>query len=129
MINEIAIRIAYPIKVGFFSINLKKKVTFRFDNLAMHLFREKQKIEAPEQLAEWRKAHNEYDALIHVLFASAESYCMEERKPFKLDLKRFAMGFAQADKEAIDKVIKTMQAAESFGFAATPGKKKVTAKV
>jgi len=128
MINKTSIKIAYPIRVGFLSINRTKKVWFSFDNLSLHLFRERHKIENGEQLAEWQKQHSEYDAMIHALYSAAESYAMQNRKEFKLDVKKFAFGFAQAKKDDIERVIKVWKDSQSFGSATIPGKKKAAAK-
>lgn len=128
MINKTSIKIAYPIRVGFLSINRTKKVWFSFDNLYFHLFRERHGIENGEQLAAWQKEHGEYDVMIYSLYAAAESYAMQNRKEFKLDVKMFAFGFAQAKKEDIERVIKVWKDSQSFGSATMPGKKKAAAR-
>jgi hypothetical protein len=129
MINKTSIKIAYPIRVGFLSINTTKRIDFSFDNLALHLFRERHKIETGEQLAEWQKKHGEYDAMIFALYSAAESHAMQQRKDFKLDVKKFAFGFAQAKKDDIEQVLKVWKDSQTFGTTTMPGKKKVTAKV
>lgn len=127
MINKTSIKIAYPIRVGFLSINRTKRIWFSFDNLSLHLFRERHNIENGEQLESWQKQHGEYDAMIFALYAAAESYAMQERKEFKLDVKKFAFGFAQADKSEIEKVLKVWKESQTFGTATIPGKKKAAA--
>ncbi len=127
MINKTSIKIAYPIRVGFFSINRTKRIDFSFDNLSLHLFRERHNIENGEQLSAWQKQHGEYDAMIFALYSAAESYAMQQRKEFKLDVKKFAFGFAQADKAEIEKVLKVWKDSQSFGSATLPGKKKAAA--
>jgi hypothetical protein len=128
MINKTSIKIAYPLKVGYFSINRTRTINFIFDNFALFLFREKNGINNGEDLAEWRIKHGDYDLMLHALFSAAESEAMQNRKKFDMDLKRFALGFAQADKKEIEKVIEVWKRSQTFGSATIPGKKKVMQK-
>ena len=124
MINRIDIKIPYPKKVGFISINFKKRVFFSFDNLSLFIFREDNKIETSKDLTEWQKQHPQFDMFVHAAYSAAKSYCMHERKPFKLDLNKFALGLAQLKKEELNNLIEVWKRSQTYGSANPPGKKK-----
>lgn len=124
MINQAKLKIPYPKRIWFFSINFSRTVNFSFDNLALFLFRERQKIESSEDFAKWQKNKGQFDYLIHVSFSAAESYCLQNKKKFDLDFKKYAIGFSQANKEDIEKLVKVWKDSMSYGATQLPGKKK-----
>ena len=129
MTNQVSIKINYPVRFGFISVNRKRTVNLSFDNLALFLFREDNELNDSNDLHEWQKKHNEFDILIHAVFAACKSWHLHNRKPFNFELKKFALGFAEAKKEDIEKVIEVWKRSQSYGAAELPGKKKAKVKV
>ena len=129
MINQVSIKINYPVRFGFISVNRKRTVNLSFDNLALFLFREDNELNNTVDLHEWQKKHNEFDILINAVFAACKSWHLQNRKPFNFELKKFALGFAEAKKEDIEKVIEVWKKSQSYGAAELPGKKKAKVKV
>ena len=129
MINKTSISINYPVRLGFISINRKRTVKLSFDNLALFIFREDNEIDTSEDLQKWQKQHNEFDFMIHAVFAACKSWHLQNKKTFNFELKKFAIGFADAKKEDIEKVIEVWKRSQNYGATDLPGKKKQAAKV
>lgn len=127
MINQVQIKLPYPVRVGFFSLNLKKSVSFSFDNFALFLFREKQIINAGTDLNTWVEKNGKYVMFVHGCFHAAESYCLHNRIKFDLDFKKFSIGLAQLPESDLKLLTDTWRKSQEFGAAELPGKKKVTA--
>jgi hypothetical protein len=124
MINRITIKIPYPKKFGIISFNTTKKVTFWFDNYAMFIFREDNKINTAEDLDKWRKEHGDYDFFARAAFSAVKSYCVQNRKKCNLELNKFALGLASADKDDIVRLTDVWKKSQEYGHATPPGKKK-----
>lgn len=127
MINQVKLKLPYPVRVGFFSLNLKKTVNFSFDNFALFLFREKQLINAGADLNTWMETHGKYDLFVHGCFHAAEAYCLHNRLKFDLDLKKFSLGLAQLPESDLKLLTDTWRKSQEFGAVEMPGKKKVKA--
>ena len=127
MINQVQIRLPYPVRVGFFSINRKINVHFSFDNLALFLFHQDEKINDSDGLKAWQEKHGKFDLFVYGAFYAAKSYAMHNRKEFTIDFKKFAVGLAQLDKSELERLSECWQRSQSYGAATIPGKKKVTA--
>jgi len=125
MINRVTIKLPYQKRFGLISINSKKKVSFSFDNLSLFIFREDNKIDTTEDFSKWRKEHSEFDLFVHAAFCAAKSYCMHEKKSFKLQLNKFALGLAQVDKDELQRLIDVWNNSQSYGADSIKGKKKV----
>lgn len=123
MINRYSLKISYPIKLGFLFINRKIKVNFSFDNYSIFLFGEDNKIESPEDLNNWKKEHGEFDLFVYAAYCAAKSYAIQNRKKFKLNLNKFALGLAQADKDELTKLTEVWKRSSEYG-ADYLGKKK-----
>lgn len=126
MINQVTIKLPYPVRVGLFSINRKIKVNFSFDNLSLFLFQQEEEITDSNGMKEWQEKHGKFDLFVYGAFYAAKAYAMHNRKEFKLDLKKFAVGLAELDKKELERLTETWQRSRSYGAADLPGKKKVT---
>jgi hypothetical protein len=128
VINQVKIKIPYQYRWGIFSLTFNRWVWFAFDNLSLFLFRERLKIETADDFAKWRKENGEHTAMIQAAYSAAESYYLSNKKPFKLDLKKFAIGFSSAKKEDLQKLIDVCKRSQQYGAAELPGKKKAKVK-
>lgn len=128
MINQVQIRLPYPVRVGFFSINRKITVHFSFDNLALFLFQQDEKITDSNGLNEWQEKHGKFDLFVYGAYYAAKSYTMHARKQFAIDFKKFAVGLAQLDKSELERLSECWQRSQSYGAAEIPGKKKAVTK-
>lgn len=126
MINQAKLVIPYPIRVGFISINKKRTINFSFDNLSLFLFRERHELKTADDFEKWKEDKGSFDYLVHAAYSAAESYCFHNRIKFDLDLNKFALGFAQTDKEDLKEFTKAWKNSNEYGIAELPGKKKVT---
>lgn len=124
MINQVQIRLPYPVRVGFFSINRKITVHFSFDNLSLFLFHQDEKINDSNEFKEWQEKHGKFDLFIYGAYYAAKSYAMHNRKELKIDFKKFAVGLAQLDKSELERLSECWQRSQSYGAATIPGKKK-----
>lgn len=124
MINKVTIKIPYPKKLGLIFLNTKKKVSFSFDNLSMFIFREDNKIDTVAHFNKWQKEHSDFDMFVYAAYAAAKSYSTNERKKFNLNLNKFALGLAQAEKSDLEKLTKVWKDSQSYGAERMPGKKK-----
>lgn len=124
MINQVTIQLPYPLRVGFFSINRKIKVHFSFDNLALFLFHQDEKIENSADFKAWQDKHGKFDLFVYGSFYAAKSWAMHNRKQFTVDFKKFAVGLAELDKTELEKITECWQRSQTYGAAELPGKKK-----
>ena len=106
MINQAKIAIPYPKQIGFISFNTKRTISFSFDNLSLFLFQQRHNLKSSEDFEKWKKDKGSFDYLIHAAFSAAESYCIHNRLKFDLDIKKFALGFAQANEKELESLIK-----------------------
>ena len=121
MINRIKVKMPYPIRVGFFIINIKKKIGFSFDNLATFLLHEV----VGSNLESWVKENGENRFFIEQYFAAHKSYCLHEKKDH-VNKERFIKGLSFADPETVDRIMKAATHAYQFGATeGIPNKKKV----
>ena len=125
MIHQIQIKIPYQKRWGIFSITVNKPISFCFDNFSLFLFRERLKIETPEDFAKWQKENGKNDLLVQAAFSAAESYCLHNRKKFDLDLKKFAVGLSSCKESELQKLIDCWKRSQEYGAIEPPGKKKV----
>ena len=72
--------------------------------------------------------HSEFDLFIHAAFSAAKSNAMHEKKDFKLNINKFALGLAQCGKEELEKLTEIWKRSQSYGSASIPGKKKIKGK-
>lgn len=128
MINQAKISIPYPTRIGFISFNTKRTINFSFDNLSLFLFQQRHNLKSSEDFEKWKKDKGSFDYLIHAAFSAAESYCIHNRLKFNLDIKKFALGFAQTDEKELERLITTWKTSSDYGFSELPGKKKVKGK-
>lgn len=105
-------------------LNTKKKVSFSFDNLAMFIFREDNKIDTVADFNKWQKEHSDFDMFVYAAFSAAKSYATKKRKRFDLALNKFALGLAQCQPSEIERLTKVWKDSQSYGAVKTPGKKK-----
>lgn len=128
MINQVQVRLPYPIRVGFFSLNRKIKLWFSFDNLSLFLFQQSEKIENSNDLKAWQETHGKYDLFVYGAYYAAKSYALQNRLKFNIDLKKFALGLSSLSEKEMEQLTKTWQTSQSYGRADLPGKKKAMAK-
>lgn len=128
MINQIQVRLPYPIRVGFFSLNRKIKLWFSFDNLSLFLFQQSEKIENSNDFKAWQESHGKYDLFVYGAYYAAKSYALQNRLKFNVDLKKFAVGLSGLSEKEMEQLTKTWQTSQSYGHADLPGKKKAKAK-
>jgi hypothetical protein len=128
MINQIKIDIPYQKRWGIFSITVKKKIWFSFDQLSLFLFYRDEKINDMNDLSEWRKNHGEFDLFVYGAYYAAKSYYMDKSEVFGIDFKKFAFGIAQLDKSKLEEIVKVWKTSQSYGAADLPGKKKAKVK-
>jgi hypothetical protein len=95
----------------------------------MFIFREDNKIETTKDLEKWRKNRGDYDFFACVAFSAAKSYSLQNRKKFKLELGKVALGLATAKKEDLERLTKAWKDSQEYGATQIPGKKKVVKKV
>lgn len=128
MINQVKVKLPYPVRVGFFSINTKKTVWFSFDNLSMFLFQQDEKITDSNGMKEWNEKHGKFDLFVYATFYAAKSYAMHNRIKFDLNFKKFAIGLANLTENEMKELTGVWQRSHGYGHSDLPGKKKVTAK-
>ena len=128
MINQVKIKLPYPIRVGFFSINRKKNIWLSFDNLSLFLFQQSEKINDSKDFEQWQEKHGKFDLFVYGAFYAAKSYAMHNRKTFDIDFKKFAVGLANLPENEMKELTEVWQRSQSYGGAKLPGKKKMTAK-
>lgn len=123
MINKLKLKVPYPIRVGFFSLNTKKTINFSFDNLSLFLFREDNGIETMADFNEWKKQHTDYDLFVLGAYYAAKSYAQHNRQKFNLNVSKFALGVASSGEENIKKLMSVWQRSNTYGSDSL-GKKK-----
>lgn len=128
MINKAKIKIPYPKKVGFISLNFKRTVKFSFDMFALFLFHESEKINKMNDLAKWKESHGKFDLFVYGAYYAAKSFAIQNKKTFDLDLNKFALGLGQLAKEDLANLIEVWKRSQEYGSTDLPGKKKATAK-
>ena len=128
MINQVKIKMPYPIRVGFFSINTKKTINLSFDNLALFLFHQDEKINDSKDFKEWQEKHGKFDLFVYGSYYAAKSWEMQNRKELRINFKKFAVGLAQLNQAELERITEVWQRSQSYGAAEIPGKKKVTVK-
>ena len=106
MNHKTTIRLPYSLRIGPFSFVTKKKISISFDNLALFLFRENNKIENMDSLKKWHDENGEYKFMLHQIYAAAQSSALQHNKKFDLTLSVFAKMVADADKSEIDKIVR-----------------------
>lgn len=129
MINKASIKIPYPKKVGFISLNFKRTVNFSFDMFSLFLFHESEKINKLNDLAKWKETHGKFDLFVYGAYYAAKSYSIQNRKKFNLDFNKFALGLGQLPKDEFEKLVNVWKTSQEYGAAELPGKKKAKAKV
>lgn len=127
MINQVKIKLPYPIRVGFFSLNRKIKLWFSFDNLSLFLFQQEENISDSKEFHTWQEKHGKFDLFVYGAYYAAKSYAMHNRLKFDIDFKKFAIGLANLPESEMKELTEVWQQSQSYGYADLPGKKKVTA--
>ena len=123
-ISTAMLKIPYPKRLGFISLNTKRKVYFSFDNLSLFLLREENKIITPDDFVKWQESHTSYDVFVHATYYAAKSYAIQNRKKFDLKIGKFALGLAQCKSDDLVKLTEVWKRSQEFG-ADSIGKKKV----
>ena len=127
MINQVKIKLPYPVRVGFFSINRKKNIWLSFDNLSLFLFQQEEKINDSKEFQAWQEKHGKFDLFVYGAYYAAKSYAMHNRLKFDVDFKKFAFGLANLNENEMKELTEVWQRSQSYGHADLPGKKKVKA--
>lgn len=128
MINKSHIKIPYPKRVGFISLNLKRKVCFSFDMFSLFLFHEAEKIGKLKDLDKWKESHGKYDLFVYGAYYAAKSYSIQNRKKFKLDLNKFTLGLGQLPNDELENLVNVWKRSQEYGATDLPSKKKAAAK-
>jgi len=128
MINQVKIKMPYPIRVGFFSINRKIKLWLSFDNLSLFLFQQEEKINNSAEMKEWQEKHGKFDLFVYATYYAAKSYAMHNRQKFEISFKKFAHGLAQLDEKDLQVITDCWQKSQNYGATKMPGKKKAVTK-
>ena len=124
MINHIQIKLPYPIRVGFFSINRKIDLWLSFDNLSLFLFQHNEDINDSKQFEQWQNKHGKFDLFVYGCYYAAKSYAMQHRLKFEIEFKKFATGLASLSETEIKELTEVWQRSNNYGKTSLPGKKK-----
>jgi len=123
MNNIVTIELPCPIRVGFFSLNRKKKIGFSFDNLSAFIFREN--IGGNEaNLKEWVKEKGDSIFFIETLWAAANSYAQHNRIKLPISKKIFTVSISQISEEDVKKLVDAMKFSQTYGMKTLKSKKK-----
>lgn len=128
MINKAKIKIPYPKKIGFISLNFSKVVNFSFDMFSLFLFHKNEKINKLNDLDKWKKEHGKFDLFVYGAYYAAESWAVQSKKTFDLDLNKFALGLSQLSKDDLELLISVWKDSQEYGSTDLPGKKKAKGK-
>ena len=121
----IEVKLPYPVRFGFISIVLNRKIGFAFNQMSLLKLLENNGIDLNTQ-SDWLKKTPKAIVISETLFAAAQSYNLIQRKKDNFTKKRLAKALNEADTEVISKLLETWQKSEQFGYKQMPGKKKVT---
>lgn len=128
MIKQANIKIPYPKKIGFISFDFRRTVKFSFDMFSVFLFHEGEGIDKIEDLTKWQETRGKYDLFVYGAFYAAQSYAIQHRKNFDLEMGKFSLGLAQLKKEEVKVLIDAWRRSQDYGSAKLPGKKKAMVK-
>lgn len=123
MIGEIKLKIPYPVKVWFATVNINRDIGFSFDQRAILNLLENNNIDLPGY-KEWVDGKTHSFVLCETLFAAAQSYCMKRYIKPNFEKKGLIKGFGELPEEKQTEVIECWTKSETFGFKKMPGKKK-----
>lgn len=118
----VIVELPCPLRVGFFSLNKKKKIGFSFDNLAAFQFRENTGVDT--DLKKWVKTNGESKFFAETVWGAAESYAMHNKKNVGISKTKFMLGIAQLSEKESKKLIEAWNHSTTFGSKPPIGKKK-----
>lgn len=123
--NEVILKLPFR-KGGFFSITLKKKVGFVFDNYVAHAVYINSKAKNAEEFKAWGQLENGSVRNFEFLYCAAVRYCELIRKPDNFTRESLKKALAEADKEQAQLLADCVRRSEMYG--ATYKKKHKTVK-
>ena len=122
--GTIEIKLPYPIRLGFISFFVNRKIGFSFDQRSMFNLLENNEIDLPNH-SDWLKKTPKGVIVLEQLFAGAQSYCEHRRIKDNFTKKGLSLALTEAGSEATDQIIKCYQDSEQLGYRKLSGKKKV----
>lgn len=126
MHDRIKIRIAYPLRILWFTIMIRKWVGFAFTNLSIFLFREENGIKDSDQYKAWVKKNGQAAFINEMLYCAAKAWCMNNHEKENFTKVGLLTGVALSPQSVQEKIMKKWQNSETFGMPEV--KKKSTKK-
>ena len=121
--GTILVKLPYPVKIGFITFSIKRKIGFSFDQRGLFNLLHNNNIDLPNH-SKWLKETPKNVIVFETLFASAQSYCMELRVKDNFTKKGLSKAIFEADEPIVNEIMQCWKDSESFGFKRIPGKKK-----
>lgn len=113
--STILVKLKYPVKVGFVSLNLGRKIGFSFNQRTLFNVLENNKIDLPDYKS-WLEKKGTAVVTFETIFAAAQSYRQELRKKDNFTKKGLSIAISQADENTISEIMKCWKFSEELGY-------------
>jgi len=121
--GTIEIKLPYPHRIGFISININRKIGFSFDQRSMFQLLQNNDIDLNNH-SEWLKKTPQGKVVLETLYAGAQSYCIERRKKDNFTKQGLSKALHEAGEEVVERLVKCWKDSEQLGYKKIPSKKK-----
>ena len=127
MIGEIKIKIPYPVRFGFLTVSVGRRIGFSFDQRSLYNLIENNHIDL-DHYKDWMSKTSNGVIIGEMIFAAACSYAEKHtlRKWFKKE--KLLKAFIELSESEQSKILETWRKSETFGYKELPttSKKKAT---
>jgi len=113
--STILVKLKYPVKVGFVSLNLGRKIGFSFNQRTLFNVLENNKIDLTDYKS-WLEKKGTAVVTFETIFAAAQSYRQELRKKDNFTKKGLSIAISQADENTISEIMKCWKFSEELGY-------------
>jgi hypothetical protein len=122
--GTIILPVTYPIRFGFVTFYLKRKIGFSFNQRALFNLLQNNEIDL-KNYKEWMESKGRALVMFETMFAGAQSYRQELRRKDNFTKKGLSLALAYAGDNTVNEILECWKQSEQLGYKRITGKKKL----